>query len=642
MKIGSKVLAIVLLLLGVVLINYLAAAWPARLDLTAESIYSLSSGTKAMLGKMDEAVNLELYFSKDAASLPIAYKNYAARVQELLRQYVRASRGKLTLTVINPRPDTPEEERAAAANLTAQEMQAGGETFYFGLVATQADQQKTIPAFTPQREQFLEYDLSKLVYSTQRFNKPRLGLITSLPLQGAPANPMMPMARQGQPGQAVADEWAESFELVPVEATASELPANLDVIAVIHPEGLSPRLQFGLDQFLLGGKPVFLAVDPSSEYFKRQAGQQAMFGGPTPNVSSDLPALLGSWGLAYDASKVVGDLEYAAQVQTRAGPTRYPIWLRLTQAAFNSQALPTAQLGSAVFIEPGSIALKPGSKLNFSPLIETSTQAGELNSGTLQFAQPEEIARQLTVSGKHTLAALVTGRFATAFPNGQPAEEKPADNPDGKSPAPTPTPAPKSPAPSLRESKTSSTLIVVADTDWLFDNYSIRKFNFLGQAAAEPINDNLAFAANSLEFLAGSQDLISIRGKGNSLRTFKVVEKMEIEASRRYQQQLGALESKLQEVQAKLTELQGKRSDNNRLVATPEMQRAIEDFQKQSAKLRGERRSIRLALRENINALENKLLALNLLVSPLLVLAFAVWFFRARRHADAAVVSPSA
>ena len=193
MKLSAKALAIVLLFVGLVLVNYLASSLPARLDLTADSIYSLSTGTKTMLGKIEEPVVIDLYFSKDASGLPIQYKNYATRVQEMLRQYVRAGRGKLTLNVITPRADTPDEEKATAAGLTPQVSQQGGEQFFFGLVVTQADQQKNIPAFAPQREQFLEYDLSKLVYSVQQINKPKLGLLTSLPLQGTSPQEMQMM-----------------------------------------------------------------------------------------------------------------------------------------------------------------------------------------------------------------------------------------------------------------------------------------------------------------------------------------------------------------------------------------------------------------------------------------------------------------
>jgi len=298
-----------------------------------------------MLTKIEEPITLDLYFTKDANGLPIAYKNYAARVHEMLRQYVRAGHSKLTLNVIDPRPDTPSEEKATAAGLTPQVAQQGGEPFFFGLIVTQADQQKTIPAFTPQREQFLEYDLSKLVYSVQQIDKRKLGLLTSLPLQGT--NPqemqmMMMMRRQPQPSQMVISELEQSFEIIKVEPTATELPAGIDVLLIAHPQNVAPKLQFAIDQFLLGGKPVILAVDPSSEYFKRQSNpQQQMMGGGPQNVSSDFSTLLQAGGVQYDSQKVVGDLENATQVQTGGGGVaRYPIWLTLRgKEAFNAKAL---------------------------------------------------------------------------------------------------------------------------------------------------------------------------------------------------------------------------------------------------------------------------------------------------------------
>jgi ABC-type uncharacterized transport system involved in gliding motility auxiliary subunit len=627
MKYGSKIIAIVLLFAGLVLVDYLASSFPARFDATSEKIYTLSPGTRALLSKVSEPTTLDLYYSSDVSGQFVEYKNYADRVREMLRQYARASHGMVRLNVIDPEPDTPEEEKATAAGIEPQTI-PGGSQFYFGLVATQADQQKVIPALTPQREQFLEYDVSELIYGVGQADKKKLGLITSLPLQGSPGMPMM--GQQGTEGQYVVNEWEETYQIVPVEATATDLPANLDVLAIVHPENLTPKLQFAIDQFLLSGKPVFLAVDPSSLYFKRQAGQSAMFGGPQPNVSSDLPVLLGGWGVAYDPTMVVGDLENAEQVELHdQSHLRYPVWINLTQDDFNAKALPTAQLETALFIEPGSVKLKPGTDLTFTTLIETSDQSGDIPTAALQFAQPEEVARQVKASGKRTIAALVTGRFRSAFPEGAPKDPEPAAAKDAKeAPTPAAPPAPQS----LKESKSSSILIIVADTDWLFDDYCVQKFDFMGQAAAKPFNDNLAFAANSLDFLAGSRDLISIRGKGNSVRPFTVVKKMEAAAAEKYKEKLTALEARISEVQAKLTELQGKTAEGGKLLATPEATRAIEDFQKQSASMRAERRGIRLALREGIDSLENKLLVINLLGTPLLVVAFGLWFYSRRRR----------
>ena len=626
MKLRTKLAAISLLFVALVLINYLASKLPVRLDATAEKIYTLSPGTKAILAKIEEPMTIDLYFSKSIAGQEIQYKNYAERVQEMLRQYVRASKGKITLNVVDPKPDSPEEEKATAAGIEAQIIPGGGEQFYFGLAAVEADQQKTISALDPMREQFLEYDISELIYSMQLTDKKKLGLITSLPLQGNPQAAMM--GQPPQDGQFVLSEWQESFQIVPVEAGATQLPAGLDALAVIHPEDLSPKIQYAIDQFLLSGKPVFLAVDPSSQYFRRQGGQSAMFGGTPPNVSSDLPVLFKGWGISYDPQKVVGDLENAEPVQMPNGSVaRYPVWLGLQQGAFNPTALATAQLSSALFVEAGSLSLMPGSTLTFTPLVETSAKSGEVPAQSLQFAQPEDVIRQVTPSGKKTIAALISGKFKSAFPDGAPKDAE-ADKKDDKA---QPKPAEKA-APSLKESQGNSTLIVVADTDWLFDDNAVRKFNYMGQTAAQPINDNLAFAANSIDFLSGSQDLISIRGKGNSIRRFTVVREMEAKAAEKYKQELDALEARLSEIESKLTELQGKKGDGSKLVASPEATKAIEEFQKQEAVVRGERRQIRLKLREGIDALETRLLWINLLATPLLVCGFGLWFSRARKR----------
>jgi ABC-type uncharacterized transport system involved in gliding motility auxiliary subunit len=265
-----------------------------------------------------------------------------------------------------------------------------------------------------------------------------------------------------------------------------------------------------------------------------------------------------------------------------------------------------------LFVEPGSIALRPGTGLSFTPLVETSPGAGEVDSMALQMGSPEDVGRHLVPAGRRTLAALVTGRFRSAFRDGPPKDVPPG-------------------GPRLGASRGQSTLIIVADADWLLDDYSIRKFSFLGTTAAEPLNDNLAFAANALDFLSGSQDLISIRGKGDSVRPFVVFRRMEARANEKYQEKLAALEARLSEVQSKLNELQGKKSEGGRLLASPEAAKAIEDFQKQEASLSAERRTIRHALREDIDALESRLLAVNLLATPLLVCLWGAWFHRSRR-----------
>ncbi len=634
MKLRSKALAIVLLFVGLVLVNYLASSIPLRLDTTADSLYSLSAGTKAMLGKIEEPITLDFYYSRDAAALPINIKNYATRVQEMLRQYVRASRGKLTLNVINVQPDTPAEEKATTLGVAPTPLTAN-DNFFFGLVVTQADQTKSIPTFLSadgrnalSREPFLEFDLSKVIFSVQQIDKPKLGLITSLPLQGTSPQEMqmmMMMRQQPQPAQYVISEWEQSFNIVKIEASATELPTGLAALAVIHPQGVTPKLQFAIDQFLLGGKPVFLAVDPSSHHFKRQSNpQQQQMGMPPPNVTSDLPVLLNAYGIAYDAQKIVGDLENPVP----NGNQRNPTWLGLRKENFNAKALPTAQLNTAWFFEAGSVSLKSGSNLTFTPLVETSAQSGDIASMMLQFAQPDDISKQITPTGKKTIAALVTGKFKSAFPDGAPKEEEKKDDPAKKDEK---KPEPAKPVDAIKESKTTSTLFIIADTDWLLDTYSMQKMNFFGQTAYQPYNDNISLASNTIEYLGGSQDLIGVRGKGSADRPFTVVRLMQAEAQKKYQEKLTSLDAGLADIQKKLSEMQGKKTEGNRIVASPEVAKAISDFQKKQAEMNGQRRQIRRALNQDIDWLEKKLLIMNLAIPVILVGCFGLWFYQSRK-----------
>ncbi len=615
-----KTLAVVLLAVVLLLVNFLAARLPVRGDLTAGQIYTLSEGTRALLGKLEEPVTLQLYASRGTAGLPTQYKNFADRVEEMLRAYVRASGGKLKLEIIAPAPDTTEEEKAQAAGLQAQQAPGSGEPFYLGLVAVQAEQQKAIPAFSPQREELLEYDVSSLIHAVQQVSKPKLGILTKLPLAGQPFNMMNPRPSRGQ---LIRDEWAKSYELVTIEDGFTTLPDNLDALAVLHPTGLSPAQEYALDQFILSGKPVLVAVDPSSTWFKRQGGQQAMFGGGSPDVSSDLPALFKAYGVKYDAQQVVGDQALATPINAGNGQiARMPVWLSITEKNLTAASPATAQLGSLLFVEAGGLSVEAREGREVLPLIETTATAGTVPGFSLQFSQPEEISRTLVAgTEKKTLAALVRGPLKTAFPDGAPGSDAGADKDKAKDAA----------ASSRKEG--SATLLIVADTDWLLDDFSVRRVPVFGQEMVQPLNDNLFLGSNIVDFLAGSPDLIALRGKRSAQRPFTVVADMEAAAQKKYNAQLSALETRISGVQAKISELQGKTPEGGRLVATPEVLAEIEKFQAEELQMRRERRDIRRALREDIDALETKLLVINLLATPVLLGAFGLWFARHRRVA---------
>ncbi len=613
MKHARKWTAFLLLVAGLILVNVIAALLPWQVDLTADKLYTLSPGSRAMLAQLDEPVTLEFHFSRSLEGLPIQFKNYAGRVEALLRQYENAARGNLRLRVVNPRPDTPEEEQAIRAGIPGRPL-PNGETLFFGLRAIQADQEEVIEMFTRQREDMLEYDISRLIHQVRMLDRPRLGILSSLPVIGTQLPPGMGLSQQSQDWVFV-QELRQYFDIEHVRG--DRLPEGLDVLAVIHPRNLSEEMQYEIDQYLLSGRPLFLAVDPSSFVQKSQANPQQMMMGQQEPTHSDLPRLFEAWGIRYSPQDVVGDSRYAAVVGTGQGGTvRYPVWLELDR--FNRESPPTAQLDRMLLPEPGYFTIAENGDLEKTPLITSSEESGTLFRGLLDFPDPEQVARQLTPDGQsRVIAGLVRGTFRSAFPDGRPAGEEDEESPEAP------------PDESFRSSG-RGTLVLAADTDFLADDFSVRRVNFLGMQAVTPINDNLAFTSNVLEFLAGSDDLISIRGKGASQRPFERVRRLEAAAEERYQEQLAALETRLQEIQRNLNELQTRQREEGRLVASPEIRETIEDFRIQEAGMRAERREIRRKLREDVERLKLGLTAFNLVTMPLLTGIGGLAFFVVR------------
>ncbi len=584
-------------------------------------MFSLSKNSKTMISKIEEPVTLDFYYSKSAKDLPIRFKNFANRVEQMIKQYANSSAGKIRLNIIDPQPDTPEEENAIAAGLHGQSLPSGI-TVFLGLVATQADNEKSIAFFDWNKEGFLEYDLSRLIFETQLLAKPRLGLLTSLPLK-APPYPAMP----GQPppqDQYVVQQWESSFEVETIEAAATELPNSLDILAIINPPAtLTDSLLYEIDQHILKGKPVFLAVDPSSRTMKAQSqqSQMAMMGmnQPSPDATSDFPKLFEAWGISYDSMQAVGDPNLAYAQANFIQPS----WLVFREANINKSFMPASDVDASLLLETGSIKLEDNSSLELLPVMTTSADAGQVSSMILDFTQQGALLRQIEAGNEElTVAGLLSGEFKTAFPNGKPAAPNREEDAEE-------SPVEEDVAEHLESGESS--VFIIADTDWLVDQFSIRRLNFLGMNTYQPLNDNQTLASNVMNYLGGSRDLIGLQGKGTQDRSFEVVQQMEVKAQQAYQAKLQEVEDQLSTIQQEIQKIAGQQEGSGLIVATPELSEALKKHREEEAKLRGERRNIRRELRKDINSLKWKLIFVNVGLPPIALVAFGLFFFRSRR-----------
>src|SRR5256884_5854562 len=179
---GGTLLGLALLFIGLtILFNHALRGW--RLDLTQNRLYTTAAGTDRILASIKEPINLYFFFSaKTAAQLP-QLKTYGVRVREFLEELAAASGGRLRLHVIDPQPFSEEEDRASELGVRGTAVGATGTQFYFGLAGTNStDGHGAIEFFDPNKEQFLEYDVVKLVYQLANPKKPVVAWLSSLPM----------------------------------------------------------------------------------------------------------------------------------------------------------------------------------------------------------------------------------------------------------------------------------------------------------------------------------------------------------------------------------------------------------------------------------------------------------------------------
>jgi ABC-type uncharacterized transport system involved in gliding motility auxiliary subunit len=603
-----------------------------RIDLTDNKFYTLSQGTRNIVSNLKEPVTLKLYLSQKLAQSLAGINTYTIRVKELLEEYKRISAGKITLQFVDPEPFSEEEDKAVAYGLQGAPIESENTTFYFGLVGTNTtDGEAILPFFNPNRQEFLEYDITQLIYKLDNPKQKVVGIMSTLPIQGKGGSPFVKSAEGNQPWMII-DQIKQLFQVKKVETTVDKVPDDIDVLMLVHPKGFSDKTLYALDQFVLKGGRLLAFVDPNAETDEPPVDPKNPLAGLNAPRNSDLKKLLDAWGVEMIDNKLVGDLSLAKKIQMQKGSRAlvvdYPVWIDLQEKNFNNQDIVTAKLDSIAVATAGSLKKKDGAEITLTPLLETSEQGSLIEGSKLgMFADVEEMVRSYKPEGKFTLAARLTGKLKTAFPDGKPKEEKTKDE---KAKEETPQITEES----LKESKEATNIILVADTDILDDKFWVRVQNFLGQRVALPMAANDKFVTNALDNLTGSNDLISVRNRGTLTRPFIKVEEIRKNAESKFREKEKQLLAQLQDTEKKLNDLQRNRKEGaSAQVLTPEQQKEITRFRDEKIKIRKELRSVQHELQKDIERLDRNLKWINIGLIPFLVAIGGILlsFYRNRR-----------
>ena len=594
-----------------------------RLDLTQDKLFTLSKGTTEVLKSIDEPITFRYYYSRKLGEISPAIGNYENRVRELLQHYASISGGKIILSVINPEPFSVEEDEAVKQGVQGIPLDQTGEPGYFGLAATNStDDRELIPFFDQSREQFLEFDLTRILFDLAEPEKKKVGLLTSLLIE---ADPM----RQYQPWP-ILQQIQQFFDFKSLDSDVEVIPEDIDVLLIAHPKISNERTLYAVDQFIMRGGRVVALIDPHNESARMSPRL------PPGAGASELKKLFDTYGIVFDDSKFVGDRGHAirvsANVNNRDVIADYVSWVNYDKRNLNPKDVVTADLSSLTLASVGAISAKEGAVLDFTPLVQTSTFAQRISTKKIQDQpNPAELLREFKSENKaFTVAARISGKMKTAFPDGQP----PKKEKKGDAAAKKEDEKPPVKIEHLAESRGNVQMIVIADTDLISAQFWLQEREFFGQRMRVPIANNADLVVNSLENMAGSEGLIGLRSRGLSQRPFHKILNLQNQAEDRYSSTEQKLSKQLADIQEKLKDVKvdtkdGKAGD---VILSTAQREQFNNFRQEMLRVRRELRDVQHALRSDIESLDSTLKLVNIWAVPLLVAVVAIILALVRRR----------
>lgn len=585
-------------------LNVVSTSLRLKLDLTEERLFTLSRGTEGLLGDLPAPVTLKFYYSR-GNEVPAPFKQYQQRTIDLLREMERASGGKVVLELYDPQPDSDEEEWAQRYGLAGQSLNPMGSdaTLYMGLVAVSGQREAAIPFLAPNGEAQMEYNIARLIYEASRASKPKVGIMSSLPVVGPAGQPAM-RGRPGNGGWVAASELRRYYEVVPVNPEAESIPGDVTTLVVVHPKNVSEKTLYAIDQFVMRGGRLVVFEDPLS-MVDRDANPDMSGMNMFMGYASDLNRITSVWGATMKAGEVVADASASSQISFGNGHVeRLPTWLTLRSGHINAEDALTANIRSVMLPFSGGFEVKEVEGITATPLLTASSGAVLINAFMASSPGPGKL-RNAQPAASLPLAVRLHGTFATAFSNGPPVEAGVGDEKTEKT--------------HLTRTEEETMVLLVGDVDLLHDQFAFRAMNILGQTIMELANDNFSLLLSMIEQGTGSDALIGLRSRGVQDRSFTRVLALQQEAEQRWQNEELNLLQKLQEAQQRLSELQVARDDNQQLIISPEQKAEIENFRKVRFDTQRELKQVRRNLRKDIEKLGFQVKAFNLAAVPALV-----------------------
>jgi ABC-2 type transport system permease protein len=482
----AEILIVVAILVGVNVLGYYLLRG-ARFDVTENKQYTISDATKKVLRELKDPVHVEFFMSREVPPILQARRD---DIRDKLDEFVIASGGKFNLKYTDPGDDQAEKDRAQGLGVPEVELQvvekeqASSRKVFFGLVMNYREKSEAMPqVFDPTT---LEYEITSRLVRLGMKEKPKIGFFAGpININQESQGPTYQGIHQLLSGQ---EGFYEVVDINP--ETDKKLPDGLAAVIVCGAFGMSESLKYSLDQYIMTGGNVLIALDPAMDT-----------GGATGAMGSAYPALptiedqLEKYGIKIN-KKLIADT-MAANAQFQAGfltiMQPYPLWPRIGPEGINDDYSPVSNLEAVVMPQcaPMSDEERPG--VTFTPLFYTSKGSFLLDSPfNLEPRQNWDfLATSSTEQGPFKVAYRLTGAIPSAF-TAAPAGD-----------------ATFTGAKHLNESDGNGQLIVMSSALALSDN-TLRQFQ-----------ENVLLVDNLAAALPRGDDLVGIRSTPVTARPLK-------------------------------------------------------------------------------------------------------------------------
>ncbi len=391
-------LTIVIVVAIIAAINFISYQIFARLDLTSDKIYSLSSASKKTVANLDDLVIVKAYLSKN---LPPEYLSLEQEIEDTLKDYQNYSSGKFKYQVINPPTDAETIEDLGMQGIPAISVQSyNNDSFqvingYLGLIVEYGGETEVIPVVNSVSN--LEYNLTLAIKKLTTRDMPILGIVSG--------------------NEEISQALSVLNEIYKVETidlkSEEEIGTSVSALLISAPkEEFSEDQLKKIDSFVVSGRPVVFLVDGVNVDSSVGAAKNSL----------GLEKLFNSWGVVLNNDLVADVSNGRASISSSGGSMgftyliNYPLWPKILPENFDQESAIVSGLQSLVLPWASSLTINPIEGIVVSKLLKSTEHAWSQSENF--DINPSEL-KAPSKGKQYVLGAILTGKIKSIFSAGE-------------------------------------------------------------------------------------------------------------------------------------------------------------------------------------------------------------------------------